>query len=465
MTNATDRMMPKDVDAERALLGAILLTQANADVVRSVLRDGEEEFDHEPNAKLYAVLQHLTQNGQPLDSNLIREEMTRRGHDKLANNEFLAGFLGAVPSEKNAIHYAQRIHGLHLRRKTIHAVEQVLAGAFDPQVKLRDVLATCESRLLELMESAVGSGAVHIAVALEEFFAHINTELGRGLSTGIQSLDDILDGGLRRAELFVLGARPGTGKTAFAIGLLEHVCVQLSKPALLFTLEMPGRSIAGRLLTSRSNVPMRALRAKDLTPTQEFNVAQSREQIKKAKLYVDSSESLSIGEIAARSRIAQRRFGIELIVIDHLHHGIRPSYRAETQELRLRDIVENCKSLAKALEVPIMLLAQLNREAAQIRPNPHNFRGSGAVEEIADIAALLWRPQMIDAASGKAAGVRPEIEEAKLLIVKQRDGPVGDLDLTWRAKLMQFTDGRLLPEPEPPAETKTQRKADEELPF
>jgi replicative DNA helicase len=465
VTNTTDRMMPMDLDAERALLGAILLTQSNADVVRTILPDGSDEFSREANGRLYAVLQHLTQNSQPLDSVLIREEMLKRGHEKLANNDFLAEFLGAVPSEARAAQYARTVHGMHLRRKTIQAVEQVLAGAYDTRVKLKDVLARCESQMLNLMESAVGSGAVHISVALDEFLSHVNDELGRGLPTGINGLDNMLDGGLRKSELFVLGARPATGKTAFAMGILEHVCCSSDKPALFFTLEMSAKQVAGRFVTSRSCVPLKALRAKDLTPEQDFNFARSKEQIRKAKMYVDASENMSVGEICARSRIAQRRFGVELIAIDHLHHGIRPNRNYETDELRLRDIVHTLKALAKELDIPVLLLAQLNRQAADVRPMIQHLRGSGAIEEAADVAALLWRPEMLDYRNHGSCGVRPDVESATLIIAKQRDGPVGDLDLTWHAPTMQFTDGRPGVPRQEPARPQQRELTPNESPF
>jgi replicative DNA helicase len=442
--NALERILPQDLDAERALLGALLLEPELVDDVRCALPAGPEEFCREANSDLYDVLLGLHDRREPFDAVLIRAEMTRRGREKLANNEFLAGFLGAVPSARRAAQYAGVVHGHYMRREIIRSADGLMQSAFDDRSDALSAVQHADEEIRGLLDRSVSGGPQPIGHFIDDAIANIQRELGGGLSTGFPSLDKILDG-LGESELIVVGGRPSMGKSALLMAMADNVVRGNDKPVLMFSVEMSVRQLAGRLLLARAELPAKAIRANDLTATQQFNYDRAREYVQRCNILVDDSSAIGIGELMARARAIHRKTPLAAVMVDYLQL-VRPDRHETVREREVASISSGLLSLAKQLRLPVVAAAQLrriDRTPDARRPTMESLRESGAIEQDAHKVLLIHRPDWYrveyetDASGRTVERPTPDPEPIDLYVDKNRNGATGHVSLTWdKARMM-----------------------------
>lgn len=431
-----------------------------AEVIAALGDSGREAFAREKHQQLYEVLVRLHVEDQPIDGTLIEQELSRRGlWEKLGKYDFLAGLLGAVPSALRARHYAEIVRNKYLLRRLIGATHRVMEGAFDDDRPAREILDNAEKLIFEVTEQRVTGEALALPDLIREAFETIERRGENaltGLETGFPDLDD-LTCGWQRGELIIIAARPAVGKTALGLNMAEHLAVVKRRPAVFFSLEMSRQQIAQRLLCSRARVDSHKLRRGRHSAQDLEDLQQAAHDLSQATLLVDDSADLTVLELRARARMAHRRYHIEAVFVDYLQLMRVP--RSESRQVEVAAVSRGLKALAKDLNVPVIAMAQLNRNPEDKgrhgnRPRMSDLRESGAIEQDADVIALLHReayrkdpPAAGQDAESVAVPADPNENLAELIIAKQRNGPVGTIKLNFVRQSTRFESR--MPDPGP----------------
>lgn len=453
IAKALDVMMPQDLDAEKAVLGSILLDAKMLDDVALILRDGSIEFSGALHTALYDILLELAREdklGSGADEKLIKAKMEERGTwDRAGKYIFLSDLIGAVPFALRACHYADLVHNAYLDRKLLQVSHNIVVRSQKREdTTTVDRLAAAEKEVGELTERRVTGEPVPIGAIIAEVFAEFDRKTRPGLDTGLFELDEMLVG-LQPSELIIIAGRTSSGKTALCLGIAEHLALFCDQPILFISLEMSRHQIAQRLLTMRSEVPMFCMR-RELGPHQRLNLESARKRLDTNRLLIDDASSLSIDMLRAKVRIAKRGSGVKIVFVDYLQL-VRSDRRSERRELDVAEVVMGLKAMAKELDLPVVAAAQLSRAAeyrADKKPTLSDLRESGTIEQSADVVLLLW-PQP-DASADSQAG-EPVVE---ILVAKQRNGPVGKVELNWHRKAMRFGGRIMQPSEKAPADGK-----------
>ncbi len=434
------RMLPHDIDAEQALLGSLLQEEsAVGDAVMVLKEAGADAFFFEQHRELYELVVALWAGRQPLDAVIIRNELQRRGRfDALGGYGFLTNLINRVPSSLRAREYAGIVRDKFLLRSLIHAANQTLDTAYQDRAPAREILDESAKRIFDVTERGFEGGAQALPSLVEEVFRKIEQMDGSVLTgepSGYFQLDEITSG-LQPGELIIVAGRPSMGKTAFGLNVAEHMALSEGRPVLFFSLEMSSQQVAQRILCSRARVDAQLLRRGRHSPRDMQRLQAVAEEIRERPLFVDDTSSLTILELRARARMAHRRHKIRAIFVDYLQLLRSPG--SESRQIEVSEISRGLKALAKDLSVPVMAMAQLNRKPADRggnRPMMSDLRESGAIEQDADLIGLLHRESYYKVGEDENA---EQDNRAELIIAKQRNGPVGTIELHFNRQFTRF---------------------------
>ena len=436
------RQPPFDLEAEMGVLGSILLLPEACDDIASLLR--ADDFYDDANRCLYQHVRDMYDSGEKIDSTLLVSRLRTAGdYDKVGGLAYLAKLSIAVPNAAHAAYYAQIVNEKATYRKLIEASTEILRDAYDATMESRELVAQAEQKVFAIMEGRSTKHASSINDILHQSMdrmeARLNgTYVDSGCETGFTDFDT-MTGGLHNGELIILAARPSMGKTALAMNISENVALQNQQPTLFVSLEMSGIELADRMLCSLSRVNGHKLRSGTIGHDDRNRLVQKATEISKSPLYVDDSPSRTVSEIAAAARRIQRRMGgLNLIVIDYLQL-IEPDNSRDPRQEQVAKIARRLKGLAREMKVPVLCLSQLNRQAEDSKdhkPKLSHLRESGAIEQDADAVMFVHREEYYHRGEERAqyAG------QAEIIIAKQRNGPVGEVPLTWEADYTRFMD-------------------------
>lgn len=442
VTEVLQRQPPFDLEAEMGVLGSILLLPEVCDDIASTLR--ADDFYDDANRCLYQHVRDMYDGGEKIDATLIVSRLRTAGdYDKVGGLAYLGKLSMAVPNAAHAAYYAQIVNDKATYRKLIEASTEILRDAYDQQMESRELVAQAEQKVFAIMEGRATQHAACLSDILHQSMdrmeARLNgTHVDGGCETGFTDFDT-MTGGFHNGELIILAARPSMGKTALAMNIAENVSLANQQPTLFVSLEMSGIELADRMLCSLSRVSGHRLRAGTISQEDRQRLVQKANEISKSPLYVDDSPSRTVSEIAAAARRIQRRSGaLGLIVIDYLQL-IEPDNSRDPRQEQVAKIARRLKGLARELKVPVLCLSQLNRQAEDSkdhRPRLSHLRESGAIEQDADVVMFVHREEYYHRGEEKAqyAG------QAEIIIAKQRNGPVGEVPLTWEGEFTRFLD-------------------------
>jgi replicative DNA helicase len=437
-----DRQPPCNLDAERGVLGSILLVPMVCDDVALVLRP--EDFYDDANRLLYSHLREMHDAGRRIDTTLLVERLKAAGQLELIGGPaYLADVLQSVPTAANAVHYAEIVKNKATLRSLIHSSTEILRDAYDDSQEPREMLSRAEQRIFAILDERGAGEMANIRDILQEAMVRIDARMKHehaigGIETGFRDFDT-LTGGLHDSELIILAARPSMGKTALALNIAEHTSFAMNAGTLFVSLEMSSVELADRMLCSLAEVNGQRLRNGTISNEDRRKLVEKAAEMSRAPLYVDDTPSRTITEIAATARRLKRKNGLGLVVIDYLQL-IEPDNTRDPRQEQVAKIARRLKGLARELKVPVLCLAQLNRQAEVSRDNKprlSHLRESGAIEQDADVVMFVHREEyfMTDEEDRKkVAG------QADLIIAKQRNGPVGDVKLTWHRDFTRFKD-------------------------
>jgi replicative DNA helicase len=437
---AFDRQLPHAPDAERAVLGAMLLEPMAIGEAILVFQDaGGAVFFFERHQKLYEQIVELWKTGKPVDGVVIKDELERRGvFESIGGYDYLGTLIGSVASAVRIRDYATIVRDKYLLRQLIRAAHLSMDDAFDDRQPTQEILDGASRRIFEVTERAVSGNAQALPDLIDDVFKKIEALDGAvltGVPTGYYALDE-MSCGLQPSELVIIAGRPSMGKTALGLNMAEHIALVEEKPVLFFSLEMSRQQVAQRILCSRARVDSHKLRRGRHDDRDMQRLTAVADQIRSKPLFVDDTSSLSILELRARARIACRKHGIKAIFVDYLQ--LMHVSGAESRQQEVSEISRGLKALAKEFEVPVVAMAQLNRKPADRtgnKPVMSDLRESGAIEQDADVIGLLHREAYYTRSGEDGA---EEDNSAELIIAKQRNGPVGTVDLHFNRKFTRF---------------------------
>jgi replicative DNA helicase len=456
MTDALNHRLPKDIDAERALLGSLLQDIVRLDDVQPILRAGDDEFADERNRIVYAcLLEYRRDHESSADAVMLKPYAEKRGRwEAIGKYDYLGALLNSVPYAGRAIYYAGRVHEKYLERSLVGVAVRIMDRARSDNLTCDEKIDMAASEVLALVERGISTDPTSVADVMMEAMQFIADKAMIGTPTGWHEYDTTT-GGLQRGEYTVVAARPGQGKSAFLHNLADHLAVVEKKRVVLFSVEMGRRAVMLRLLSGRSEIPVPVLRQhKDLSEAQQFNLTSAKDALESSSLIIDDQPDIRIGEIRAKCRTLHRKQALDAILVDYAQL-VRPDHRNKVREQEVSEVSHGLQALAKSLNVPVVAAAQLRRALAgqdQKRPTLDSLRESGSLEQDADVVVMIHRPRITESDGG--VPVEKENPVAEILIRKNRNGETVNFKLGWHGDRTTFTEQRpvqAVVEAEPPA--------------
>jgi replicative DNA helicase len=453
-----DRLPPHSLECEMGVLGCVLLSpnECMGECIEK-LKVGAEAFYDLRHQTIFNALVEMFDQRQAIDVITLQQRLKdKQLLEQVGGIAYLSSLPDAVPSAANLSYYLDFVQEKYLLRRMIHICTDVVGRVYDFEGEVdalmdeveRDILRISEARvethtntIKELVKKAIGT--------IEDF--HQRQGLLTGVGTGFTDLDKMTSG-MHPGEMIVIAARPSMGKTSLAMNIAEHVAIDQKLPVGVFSLEMTSESLVLRMLCSRSRVNLRSVREGFLAERDFPKLTGSAGKLANAPLFIDDTSGLSILQLRAKARRMAQQYGIKLFVIDYLQLLHSTARRAENRQQEIADISNGIKSLAKELNVPVIVLSQLNRELEREKnrkPRLSDLRESGAIEQDADVVGLLYKPSSEDE-DGGGAGDEQEALPVNLLIAKQRNGPTGDVNLTFLKSFTRFESAAKVSEDDVP---------------
>ena len=431
-----DRMPPASIEAEQAVLGAMLL---KPDAVTTAAEElSADDFYRETHRLIFEAMMELKERTEPVDLVTLTEQLKKA--DKLAKIggiPALSLIANSVPTAANVHYHARIVHEKAQLRSLINAATEIASAAYESADEVEDIMDSAEKRILQVASGKRSKDFVPLQDILLDTLEQIDLRYNNkgsitGLPTGFTELDH-LTAGLQKSDLILVAARPSMGKTAFTLNIAAHVVLRAKEPVAFFSLEMSKEQLVQRLLCSEGRIDSQRLRVGELEEKEWGDLIDTANRLSAAPLYIDDTPSITVMELRSKARRLKAEHGLSLIVIDYLQlmQG-RASKSGDNRQQEISEISRSLKALARELNVPVIALSQLSRsvESRQIkRPMLSDLRESGSLEQDADIVMFLYREDYYD----------PETENkniTEVIIAKHRNGPVDTVDLTF---LKQFT--------------------------
>jgi len=432
--NFDGRGVPQNLDAERSVLGALLL---HMDAVVDVTFLKPDDFYLPRHQQIYTSILAAYNNRNATDPIVVGEELSREGRlEEVGGHEQLMDLMEGVITAAGVVYHAEIVREKAIARKLLETCLDVARKAYDNESEAKDLLDEAERQIFEISGMDKTGDAVSIADVLQLTFERIDRLRERegrltGHATDYYDFDD-MTGGLQPGELVIIAARPSMGKTTFALNLTERVSNH-GKGIAFFSLEMSNQQVIQNMLCCRSQIDGSAMRKGRITDQQYKRLQEEAAKLYETPIYVDDTPGISITQLRAKARRLKQKHGIDMIVVDYLQL-MTGGGRFESRQQEISAISRGLKSIARELSVPVLALSQLNRDVENRddhRPRMSDLRESGAIEQDADVILLLHRDDYFNPTE-ENAGL------AQVIIAKQRNGPTGEVVLRFFREYMRF---------------------------
>lgn len=436
---------PSSIDAERSVLGAMLQNSNAASLAFETLRP--VDFYSAEHREIFEAMRSLNSAASPIDAMTVSNELAKRGTlESVGGAAYLLQAVRFVPSAVNVRTYIEIVAEKSTLRKLISACQQIQQQCYAQSDPLQDVLNSAERLIFDIVMKRAGAETlVPLNKVLMstfdqiELLSRLKGRLG-GVPTGLYDLDRMLTG-LHGGELVLVGARPAMGKTAMALGVAQFAARQSKRCVAVFSMEMPSEQIGLRLLCSAANINMQRVRSGMLTDDEWIKLGDSINELSSCRIFIDDTPGLTPSQLRSRCRRLMVEHGLDLIVIDYL--GLMGTdKRVENRQLEVSEISRQLKAIALELKIPVLACAQLSRAPAartDKRPMLSDLRDSGSIEQDADVVLFLHREGYYATAASED-GPKPDDSAGEVIIAKQRNGPVGTVNVEWQAEFARYTN-------------------------
>ena len=436
-STAINRTPPHSLEAEQSVIGSMMIDPEAIAAAASILT--EEDFYHRPYALLYRAITDLDADGRPIDNVTLQERLRELdAPEELASPQTLAELVSAVPTSTNARHYAKIVADKAQLRRMIRTMETLTTACYADRDTTENLTATMEKQIFQLLSGNQGRELVPISQvvmsALDRISiaSNMNTNV-TGIPSGFPDLD-YKTSGFQRSDLVLVAARPSMGKTAFVLNIAAHMAFHDHRRVAIFSLEMSKEQLINRLLAQESNVDATKLRTGRLKDSEWESLVLSADRIGRSPLIIDDTPGISVAELRSKCRRLKLEGGLDCIMIDYLQLMTSGGRSTDSRQQEISDISRSLKEVAREMQVPVLALSQLSRAVEQRpdhRPVLSDLRESGAIEQDADVVMFLYREDYYNQDSERK-GI------ADVLIRKQRNGPIGDVELVWLPEYTKF---------------------------
>ena len=437
-----ERLPPQNVDAEEAVLGAILIDPDA--IIRVATFLNPEDFYREKHGWIYDTALTLHDRREPIDLLTVCDELDRRDQlDEVGGPAFITALVNAVPTSIHAEHYARIVERTGTRRRLIEAAGQIAALAYQEADDVDEVVDRAEQVLFGVSERRISRELVPIKQVLSDYYdriEYLTRHRGEliGIPTGFDRIDKLL-GGLQRSDMVILAARPSVGKTSLALAFAHNAAKKHGQRVAFFSLEMSSEQVVQRIISAETGIDAQRLRRGEIEQDEWGRFMKATSDLAETYFYIDDTPGASALELRTKSRRLHAEVGVDLVVVDYLQL-MRGDFRSENRVQEISSISRSLKALARELNVPVLALSQLSRSVesrTDKRPILSDLRESGALEQDADVVMFIYRDEMYNENTEW-----PNI--ADVIISKHRNGPTGTVQLYFRKELAQFLEAEIV---------------------
>ncbi len=435
----TNRVSPHNLEAERSVIGAILIDNSVLNNITEILVPSH--FYSPQNQLVFEAILDLYRSAKPIDVVTLTGELKKKKKlNQVGGSAYLSELIAAVPTSANAREYASMVRETATRRNMITLAAELDEKSREESKGLTDVLDELEARVFALSQNTTAHEFFNTETLLEMYMQRAdeyskNPEAMRGIPSGISTLDELL-GGFHNSDLVIVAARPSVGKSSFALDIARHAAIDSGKTVAIFSLEMPGIQIIERLLSQQIGVDLWTLRMGKLTDKEYELWTEGAGKLADAHLFIDETPGVNVMQLRSKARKLKIEHGLDLIIIDYLQLMQGLSSRIDNRAAEVAEISRSLKLLARELEVPVIALSQLNRSVESRndhRPQLSDLRESGSIEQDADIVLFLSREKLYNPETDRPNSV-------DVVIAKHRNGPTGQVELYFEERITSFKD-------------------------
>ncbi len=432
------KLPPQSIEAEESIISAVLLdNNILLDILESVTPD---DFYKPAHGKIFSAITQLFSDGEPVDLVTLAERLKQDSQlESIGGAAYLAKIVDTAPVPANAKHYAKIIHEKAALRKMITTANEIVVRCYEESGDVDEVIDYAESMLFDIAEQKVKHNIYPLGKIIDTNIDALEERQGTGASlsgipSGFKKLDE-LTSGFQKSDLIIMAARPGMGKTAFALNLARHAAVEAESAIALFSLEMSKEQLSLRLLCSEARIDSARVRECFFNDDDWLSLTNAAGVLSSAPIFIDDSTNLSSLDIKTKARRLKREKNIGMIIIDYLQL-MRPARAQERRDLEISEMSRTLKSLAKELSIPVIALSQLNRrleERSDKRPQLSDLRESGALEQDADLVIFIYRDDVYNPDENN-----PNKNIAEIHLAKHRSGPTGTSRLVFKGEYTRF---------------------------
>ncbi|MGV7929850.1 MAG: replicative DNA helicase [Spirochaetota bacterium] len=432
---AIELVPPQDIEAEASCLSSALLSRDALLKVIEILQP--EDFYLDAHREIFGVIVELERKNLPIDLVTVKQRLNDLGRlERIGGDHALVDIYRTVSTSANAEFYARRIKEMSLRRKLIEVSHEVLEKCHDTARDTYELMDEVERDVFRVTEKRITSDFKNISDVIQEAMDTIGRmyetkKVVTGVATGFTGLDEMLSG-LHESELIIIAARPSMGKTALALNIANHIVMKEKMPVLFFSVEMPASQLGMRLLCVDAMIDSQRVRTGHISSEELRRLMQSAGRLEKSPLLIDDTPAINIFEIRAKARRVAQKQRLGAIVVDYMQ--LITSVSRMDRHLQIAEISRSLKQIARELSVPVVALSQLSRAVesrTDQRPQLSDLRESGAIEQDADVVMFIYREERVKKESEKK-GI------AEVIVAKQRNGPIGEVELRFWEKFTKF---------------------------
>ena len=433
------RILPHSIEAEQSVIGSMLMDK-DAVIVALDMISGEDFYSKQYSI-LYETMLELFNEGKEMDLVVIQDRLREKNvSPELSSLGFIKEIITTVPTSANIRYYATIVKEKSTLRKLIKLNEDIANSCYVGNDSLEEILARTEKDLFELLQSRTAKDIRPIEDIAKNVLYRIEAasrtrEIVTGIPTGFIDLD-YKTSGLQPSDLVLIAARPSMGKTAFVLNMVQHIAMKKELPCMIFSLEMSSEQLVQRMLAMETGIDSQKLRTGNLTDNDWDPLIRGVVDVSDSKIIIDDTPGISVGELRSKCRKVKLERGLSIVIIDYLQLMTGSSKRSENRQQEISEISRSLKALAREMEAPVVALSQLSR-ACETRPDHRpmlsDLRESGAIEQDADIVMFLYRDDYYHKDTEHP-------NEAEVIIAKQRNGPIGTVNLMWKPETTRFVN-------------------------
>ena len=433
------RILPHSIEAEQSVIGSMLMDKDAVIVALDMI--SAEDFYSKQYAILYETMLELFNEGKEMDLVVIQDRLREKNvAPELSSLDFIKEIITTVPTSANIKYYANIVKEKSTLRKLIKLNEDIANSCYVGSDSLEDILARTEKDIFELLQSRTAKDIRPIEDIAKNVLYRIEAasrtrEVVTGIPTGFIDLD-YKTSGLQPSDLVLIAARPSMGKTAFVLNMVQHIAMKKELPCMIFSLEMSSEQLVQRMIAMETGIDSQKLRTGNLNDNDWDPLIRGVVDVSDSKIIIDDTPGISVGELRSKCRKVKLEKGLSIVIIDYLQLMTGSSKRSENRQQEISEISRSLKALAREIKAPVVALSQLSR-ACETRPDHRpmlsDLRESGAIEQDADIVMFLYRDDYYHKDTEHP-------NEAEVIIAKQRNGPIGTVNLMWKPETTRFVN-------------------------